>query len=87
MNKRGQAGLSIMVAIMILIVGMSAINLLKPEVTTLRTSAGLDCSNSSISDGNRMTCLVVDATIPWVIITIFSVVGGLIFARFIKKEK
>ena len=88
MNKKGQAGMAIIIAIMIFIVGMSAVNLLKPDVTSLRSATGLNCVNSSaISDGTKMTCLAIDATIPWVIITIFAVAGGLVFSKFIKAKK
>lgn len=85
MNRKGQAGIAVIIAIMIFIVGMSSVNLLKPDVTELRSATGLNCVNASaISDGTKMTCLVVDATIPWVIITIFAVAGGLIFSKFIR---
>ena len=88
MNKKGQAGMAVIIAIMIFIIGMSAVNLLKPEVTSLRTSSGLDCDNSTeISDGNKLACLAVDATIPWVIITIFTVAGGIIFTRVVRAKK
>ncbi len=87
MNRKGQAGMAIIIAIMIFIVGMSAVNLLKPEVTELRSATGLNCVNASaISDGTKLTCLVVDVTLPWVIITIFAVAGGLIFTKFIKSK-
>lgn len=85
MNKKAQAGTAIIVAIMIFIVGMSAVNLLKPEVTSLRSVTGLNCVNASaISDGTKMVCLAVDITIPWVIISIFAVAGGIVFTKFIK---
>ncbi len=85
MSKKGQAGSAIMVAIMIFLVGMVSINLLKPEVTSLRSVDGLNCVNSSaISDGTKLACLVVDITIPWVIIAIFGVVGGLILVKFVR---
>lgn len=87
MNNKAQAGITIIIAIMIFIVGMSAINLLKPEVTSLRESTGLNCVNASaISDGTKLTCLAIDITIPWVIITVFAVAGGLVFTKFIKKK-
>ena len=82
------AGLAVIAAIMIFIVGMSAVNLLKPEITTLTGITGLNCSNSSaISDGNKLTCLAVDISIPWVLISIIAVAGGLIFNQAIKGKK
>ena len=83
MNKKGQAILPIISAIMIFIVGMLVVNLIKPEITTARSSTNLDCGNTSISDGQMMTCLAVDATIPYYIIIMLSAAGGLITARFI----
>lgn len=88
MNNKGQAGMAVIVAIMIFIVGMSAVNLLKPEVTSLRAADSLDCADTGgISDGNKLLCLAIDATIPWVIITIFAVAGGIIFTRIVRKKK
>ena len=88
MNNKGQMGIAIVTAIMIFMVGMVVVNILKPEITTARSSAsGLDCANttftngSSISDGTRLTCLVIDFTIPYFIIIIFSVAGGAIVGR------
>lgn len=87
-NKRAQTlGISIIVSIVIFLVGMMMINILKPEVTNARAATGLDCSNTAdfptgISDGTKLTCLVVDLVIPYFIILIFSVAGGLIVSRF-----
>ena len=87
-NKKAQTlGIAIIVAITIFIVGMIAVNLIKPEVTRTRNSDNLDCGNyagnDSISDGTKLTCLIVDVTIPYFIIIIFSVAGGLITARLL----
>ena len=88
MNKKAQTlGISIIVAITIFIVGMVAVNLLKPEVTRVRDATGLDCSNTAdfptgISDGTKLTCLAIDLVIPYFIVIIFSVAGGLITSRF-----
>ena len=80
MNKRGQNwGLTIISAIMIFMMGMVVINLIKPEITNARS--GLDCTNSSISDGNKLTCLGVDSTLPYFIMTIISLAGGALMAR------
>ena len=83
MNKRGQMFLPIVTAIMIFIVGMLVINLIKPEITTARDASNLDCGNTAISDGQMLTCLAVDATIPYYIIVMLAAAGGLITARFI----
>lgn len=88
MNNKGQAGIFIIVAIMIFIVGMVSVNVIKPDVTTLRSGTGLNCVNASaISDGTKLACLAVDITIPWLIISIFAVTGSLIITKFIKAKQ
>ncbi len=89
MNKKAQGGgFAIVTAIFIFIVAMSAINLLKPDITLLRTSTGINCSDSSaISDGTKLICLGFDAVIPSMIIAVFLVSGGLIINKFIKARK
>jgi len=84
MNKKGQTlGMAVLVMITIFIVGMMSVNYLKPEITRARDSNNLDCSNTAvISDGTKLTCLVVDVVVPYFIVLIFSVAGGIITARF-----
>ncbi len=84
MNNKGEAGLAIVAAIMIFIVGMVSINLIKTDITTVRGVTGMNCTNvSAISDGSKLACLAVDATIPVGILAIFAVAGGLIINKFI----
>jgi len=78
----GQTGLAIVTAIVIFMVGMLVVNLVKPEITNARAVDALDCGNSSISDGTKLTCLAVDATLPYYILIIISAAGGLIVGRF-----
>ena len=83
-NKKGQTlGVSIIIAITIFLIGFSVLNILKPEITRVRSSDGLDCSNVSISDGTKLTCLVTDTQIPVFILAILSIVIGIISARFV----
>lgn len=47
---------------------------------------GLDCGSSSspnqnVSDGTKITCLVTDGVVPYFIIVIISIAGGLIIGR------
>ena len=89
MNKRGQTlGIALMVAITLFIVGMLSINYIKPVVTIARDATHLDCANTAdfptgISDGTKLLCLTVDLVIPYFIIVIFSVTGGIITSRFL----
>jgi len=88
MNTKSQTlGLAIIIAITIFIVGMTSLNFIKPEVSRAIDSDNLDCQNTAdfpdgISDGNKMACLAVDVVVPYFIIMVFSVAGGLITARF-----
>jgi hypothetical protein len=83
MNNRGAMGFSIVIGIMIFLIGIPIINILKPEIDVARGSSGLDCSNVSISDGTRLTCLGVDLVIPYFILIVLSVAGGFIAERFL----
>jgi len=90
MQKKAQTlGIAIIVAITLFLVGMMAINYIKPVVTIARDSSHLDCSNSAdafpdgISDGTKITCLVVDLVVPYFILLVFSLAGGIIVARFL----
>ena len=83
-SKRAQTlGLAIIIAITIFLVGMLSLNYLKPEITRARDASNLDCSNvAGISDGTKLTCLAVDVVLPYFILLVFSVAGGLIINRF-----
>jgi len=84
MNKKGQGwGLAIVVMIVLFISGMIFVNFMKTEVTRARNSNNLDCSNSDISDGTKLTCLVVDSVVPYYILIMFSAVGGLIAKKLV----
>ncbi len=88
MKKKGEGGLAIVTAIFIFIVGMSAINLFKDDITLSRTINGINCVDSSaISDGFKLTCLGFDLIIPISIILVISVSTGLIVNKFIKGKK
>jgi len=85
MNKKGQTvGISIIIAITLLIVGIMSINFVRDEVTRVRLDSGLDCSNvTGISDGTKLTCLAVDLVVPYFLLLILSVIGGIIVARLL----
>jgi len=84
-NKKGQTlGISIIIGITILIVGLMSINFVRDEVTDVRLASGLDCSNSTgISDGTKLTCLAVDLVVPYFLLLVLSAVGGIIVARLL----
>ena len=75
-GKKGGLAMGVLFAFMFFILGMLILPFAKDQVTDSRTS--LDCTNSSISDGNKTTCLMVDGTVPYLIIAILVFVGGFI---------
>ena len=82
-SKRAQSmGIAVVIAITLFIIGMTVVNILKPEVTSARASTGLNCTGN-ISDGTKLTCLAVDLVIPYFIVIIISAAGGLITARLL----
>lgn len=82
-GKKGNLGIAVIVAIMIFLIGLPIVNILKPEVDVARGSSGLDCSNVSISDGTRLTCLGVDLVIPYFLLIVCSAAGGFVASRFL----
>lgn len=83
MNKRGSIIFGIIIAIMIFMAGLTMLNFVKNDVDTARDPSALDCANTSISDGTKLTCLGADATIPIGFIFILSAAGGVIATKFV----
>ena len=81
MNKKGQTmPLAILGTLAVFICGFIFINFLLPEVNNFRIDMG--CSDATtISDGGKILCLIGDAAIPYVILSIISLAVGLIIAR------
>ncbi len=81
--KKGQTlMLSLLFAIFIFIFGMVIMNFLKLDVTTARTA--LQCSSpASISDGVKLACLFVDGVIPYFILLVISISGGILLDRLL----
>jgi len=72
--------LSIWFAIFIFLAGMVFINFLIPDVSNARVN--MDCSNvAGISDGSKMVCLIVDVVVPYWILIVCSVVGGVVLDK------
>ena len=84
-RKQGQAALvGLMIGIFVFMLAMVFIDPIKDIITEARGTAQLDCSNSTISDGNKMTCLVVDLLLPYFIAVVIAIAGGWIGARFVE---
>jgi len=73
-------GLAVLSFLAVLVIGLTFVNFLMPEISTFR--ANMNCADeSSISDGTKLLCLFGDATIPYVIVLIVSLGIGAITAR------
>ena len=87
MNKGAQVALiSLMVGVMVFMLAMVFIDPLSDVIEETRNNTQLDCSNSSISDGKKATCLIVDLILPYFIAIIIAIAGALISARFVTQE-
>ena len=81
MNKKGSGMFVVIMAFMIFMAGMVFMNFITPEVTTARTA--MDCTNSTISDGAKVTCLGVYLVAPYIILIIISAAGGIIIDKIV----
>lgn len=79
-GKKGSLYLGFLFAFFFFIFGMLMIPFMKDSATDARTN--IQCTNSSISDGTKVTCLITDSSVPYFIIVILTLVGG-----FIGKER
>jgi len=83
-SKRGQVFLvGLMLGIATFLLAMIFIDPLTDVITESRSASQLDCSNSSISDGKKMTCLTVDLFLPIFIATVVGLAGAFITAKFV----
>ena len=81
LNKRGQTmAISVLSAIVIFIIGIMCINFLMPEVSDARVNLSCD-SPTTISDGTKFLCLLVDVQVPYFIWLVFSISLGAILVR------
>lgn len=82
MNNKGQTlALAVLSSFIFLIIGMLTVNFLMHDVSLARNN--LNCANAAaISDGTKVLCLVMDASVVYWMVIIFSIVIGLVTARF-----
>lgn len=84
MNKHGQAAvIGIMVSIMIFIAAVVLIEPIKEVVVEARSVDSLDCTNSSISTGQRATCVMVDLFLPYFFVVVVAAGLGYVTFRFL----
>ena len=79
-NKKGTVFMAIMSALIIFMVGMIVVNFIKPEVSSAYSAA--TCA-APATDGTKILCLVVDFALPYFIVLVLSITGGLLIDRFL----
>jgi hypothetical protein len=82
-QRKGQILLlGMMIAIFVFIFAIIAAPVLKDMIDYGRT--GMDCSNTSITTGQKMTCIAIDLILPYFI---GSVIFGAVAYLFIKNTQ
>ena len=76
MNKQGNVFWGTTIGIFCFIIGVLIIPFFVDDITLTRTN--LDCTNVSISDGVKWTCLITDLTIPYFIWFFVSLAVGIL---------
>ena len=79
MNKKGSAFFGITIGIVIFIFGVLFLPFIMDDVTTFRDA--MDCSNVNITGGTMFSCLLSDATIPYLIWFFISLSLGFIVGK------
>ena len=83
-SKKGQAAvLGLMIGISIFMCAMIFIQPLKDTIGVARNAANLDCTNTSISDGQKGTCLIVDLLMPYFIGATLALAGAWITVKLV----
>ena len=76
MNKKGSIFFGVGIGLFIYIMGVLFIPFIVDDVDTFRTS--MDCTNTDITDGTKLSCLIGDLTIPYLIWFFVSLLVGFI---------
>lgn len=84
MNNRGQTALlGLMLGVFIFFMAMTFIDPIADVITEVRGEGQLNCSNTTISDGRKSTCLIVDLILPYFISVMLAIAGGVIGAKWV----
>jgi len=73
-SKKGSVFFGVTIGIFVYIMGVLFLPFMVDDVDTFRTS--MDCTNTSITDGAKLSCLVGDLTIPYFIWFFISIAIG-----------
>lgn len=89
MNNKGQYAIyTLMIGIVVLILALAFAPALKSFVDTARLpstneSIGLDCTNNSISDFDKATCVTTDLYLPYFILGLVGLALIIIGAKVV----
>lgn len=84
MNNKGSIGSVLFIGLFALcyfIAGMVLYQFLKAPIDEART--GMECTNPD-TWGDKGVCLIIGSVVPLVILTIFSITGGVITDKMLK---
>ncbi len=76
MNKRGSMIFGITIGIFIYIMGVLMLPFIIDDIDTARDA--FSCSDTTITDGNKINCLITDLTIPYFILFFVSLLLGFV---------
>lgn len=85
MNKKGQSfGLTLISVIFFLIIAFASVNFIFDQTST--TVSQLNCDSAeTISDGTMLLCLITDSTVIYMIVSIISVILGVLTAQLLTR--
>ena len=83
MNKKGNFMMTAIIALAFFMFGILIIGLLFPDIAIAKSVDSLDCSNVTISSGNKLACLGVDGIVPAFIISLVLIGGGAVIVKLI----
>ena len=82
-NKKGNFMMTSIIALAFFMFGILIIGLLFPDIAIARSSDSLDCTNMTISSGNKIACLGVDGIVPAFIICLVLIGGGAVVYKLV----
>jgi ABC-type sugar transport system substrate-binding protein len=84
MNKRGTSFfLILMLAVIFFLLGLALASPLNAVVQESRTTAALNCTNSSIDSYKKGACVITDLYSPYFVGILFGIAGAILGARIV----
>ena len=82
MNNKAQAfGIRWMLGILLFLITIAYISPLKDTISLNRDSTHLDCGNTTISDGSKITCLFLDMSLWYFLGAMFLLAVGVLWEK------